>query len=74
MALTPDELRAARKRMGLTQVELASIWGTTQSAITHWETGRHRIPFGIDAKLRELSAGMAFAGKMMKSHDPDVQS
>lgn len=47
-----DLVREARKRVGLTQRELAERAGTTQSAIARIETGRSTPSF--DAVLRLL--------------------
>lgn len=40
MTITPDEIRALRKRLGFTQAQLAAEMGLTQMAIAAWETGR----------------------------------
>jgi transcriptional regulator with XRE-family HTH domain len=34
-----DSIRAARKRIGLSQVMLAERMHVTQSAVSHWERG-----------------------------------
>lgn len=47
---TPDEIRALRKRLSLTQVELAARVGTAQAAVSRWERGRAK-PSGPVRKL-----------------------
>lgn len=37
---TGDTFRAARKKLGLTQAELARLLGTNQANIANYETGR----------------------------------
>lgn len=49
-----SEMRAARKRAGMTQSELADRLGTTQQAVAQWETG-HRKP-KIEAMLKIANA------------------
>jgi transcriptional regulator with XRE-family HTH domain len=46
-----DLLREARRRAGLTQAQLGSLVGRTQSAIARWESGR--VEPGLET-LREL--------------------
>lgn len=41
--MTPAELRAARRALGLTQVALAARLGVPQATIWRWETGKHGI-------------------------------
>lgn len=38
--ITPDEIKALRKRAGLTQEEFAAEIGTTARTIHRWETGQ----------------------------------
>jgi transcriptional regulator with XRE-family HTH domain len=40
MSTSGDLLREARRRAGLTQVQLGSLVGRPQSAIARWENGR----------------------------------
>jgi transcriptional regulator with XRE-family HTH domain len=47
-------LSALRRKLKLSQKELAEIVGRTTSAVAHWETGRYVIPTEILAKLIEL--------------------
>lgn len=48
--MTPDALRAARRRLGLTQVELARALGVSQPSICDWECGRK--PCALPGLLR----------------------
>jgi len=40
---TPDEFQAARKRLGVTQKELADVWGVDPRSIRRWESGEVRL-------------------------------
>lgn len=40
MTITAHKLRRARKRLGLTQAEVAKRAGVTQGTISKWETGK----------------------------------
>ena len=42
--MTPEELKAFRRKHGLSQEDLARLLGIEQSAVSHWETGRRKIP------------------------------
>lgn len=42
--ITKGSLPSLRMRAGLTQKELGSILGVQQCKISHWETGRRKIP------------------------------
>lgn len=42
MSMTGDELRKARRRLGLTQVALAELIGTTGNTVARWE--RSAVP------------------------------
>ena len=44
--LAADEIKAARVRSGLTQVQLAQKIGTSQKGITRLESGRHNMTLG----------------------------
>ena len=41
--MNPDEFRATRKSIGLTQTELADRMGVTLRAVQHWEAGTKAI-------------------------------
>lgn len=50
--MTPEELRAARRAVGLTQAELARRFGCARYTIQRWEYGQQ--PIARDAALRLL--------------------
>lgn len=54
MAVGVDDLRAARLRAGMTQAEVASRLGTTQSAVARWERGA--VTPSLDAASRYATA------------------
>ena len=60
--MKPDELRRIRKRMGLTQLELAEEIGVARNTVTRWEMGLVAMP-GPMAKLIRLIAAQRKAGK-----------
>ena len=37
--MTPDKIRALRKRVGMTQAEFGEVLGSAQNAVSEWETG-----------------------------------
>ena len=41
--MTPEELRKIRKRLDLTQTELAKIMEVTTNAVQNWEYGKRKI-------------------------------
>lgn len=41
--MTPDELRARRKALGLSQTKLAEALGATQHTVSRWERGKMAI-------------------------------
>ena len=41
--MTPEEFRATRKYIGLTQTELAERMGVSLRAVLHWERGTRTI-------------------------------
>lgn len=50
-----DSIRAFRKKLNLTQQQLAERMGTSRELISYWETGQ-RNPCGISQKLLTLVA------------------
>ena len=51
------ELRAIRRRAGLTQAALAELLGTGQPFIADLERGRWRVPPAHEARLAALAQG-----------------
>lgn len=49
-----DLIREARRRVGLTQHQLAERAGTTQSAVARWESGRTSPDFSTVLRLVRL--------------------
>ncbi len=47
--LSPEAIRIARQRLGLTQVQLAERIGCTPIAVSYWERGT-RTPTGLYAR------------------------
>ena len=57
--LTPDAIRSMRKRLGISQAELALLVGVTPVAVYFWESARTRpVGSNVDAliQLRGLDA------------------
>jgi DNA-binding transcriptional regulator YiaG len=54
--MTPEQIIRLRKRLGVTQVELAEMIGAQRSSIARWETGRHTPRGGYLKTLKELEA------------------
>jgi transcriptional regulator with XRE-family HTH domain len=75
-----QRIRVARKAKGLTQVELASLAGTTQQAIAGYETGRrgHGNPnLGVlvkIAKVLSVSIDWLLTGREKKEDNKDKTS
>lgn len=54
--MTAAALRAARRRLRLSQTELAELLGVSQSQLSRWETGERPIPYAewLAARLLEI--------------------
>lgn len=53
--MTGKELRAIRKRLGLSQEELAGLIGISQHMISSWENGVYSIKRKTEDKIREIA-------------------
>jgi transcriptional regulator with XRE-family HTH domain len=66
-----DLVREARRRAGLTQAELASRAGTTQSAIARWESGRTAVSLD-DVRRLVCLCGFALEVMLVPRDDSDM--
>ena len=55
--ISPSEIRELRKRLGLTQRELAERLDVHKQSVCNWETGRHPPLRIFMRKLEELRDG-----------------
>jgi len=56
MSITPDEIRAVRKRAGLTQAALAQRVAVTRDTVASWEIGRSRPLGPAEILIRQIQA------------------
>ncbi len=56
VTISPDEIRAIRKALGLSQTDLADLLGMTRDAVAQWETDRCRPNGAAVTLLRQLEA------------------
>lgn len=54
--MTPEQIKLARKSLGLTQAEMADKIGVCVDAVKQWESGR-RKPRGPAIKMIEMLMG-----------------
>lgn len=52
--MTPGEVRAARKQLGLTQTELGALFGVGQVAVSSWERDARSVPKSAALALRYM--------------------
>jgi DNA-binding transcriptional regulator YiaG len=55
--LTPDDVVAARRQLGLTQVELARVLGVALTTLQRWELGLTKPPPYLRLALERLLEG-----------------
>ena len=62
-----EELRDARLRLGMTQVELAKALNVASDTVSRWERRRHRIPGSVGFALDVLLARRGMHPRTRKS-------
>jgi len=55
-SITGDEIRRARRTLGLTQVGLAEALGVSTMSVESWEQGRRTPPHEVAEKILHLLA------------------
>jgi site-specific DNA-methyltransferase (adenine-specific) len=55
-AMSPEELRAIMKKLGLTQVRLAQALGITDRTVRHWVSGQREIPSATVMAVNSLAS------------------
>lgn len=60
--LTPDQIKALRKRLGLTQPQISELLQIGEKTWTRWETGRERPSRSINVLLFALNDGKLDVG------------
>ena len=69
--ILPFEIRAIRKKLGLTQRELESEFGLGQKAVTRWERGLCEPSTATVLLLRALERGVLSVETLRPSPDPE---
>ena len=54
MSIQPDAIREIRRRLGLSQTDLAGRLGLTRDAVASWEIGRSKPHPSAELLLRQL--------------------
>lgn len=60
---TPEQIRAFRKSVGLTQKDFGKLLDTSNTTICFWEKGWSQIPLAVRKKLDQLKAKFSAAKK-----------
>ena len=53
-AMTPADLKTARERLALTQLQLAEALGVHRIAVVRWESGARKVPSMLRLALKAL--------------------
>ena len=52
--MTPEQMKAARAKLGLSQPQFATAIGMSSSAVKAWEQGNNPIPLSIEILIGHL--------------------
>lgn len=55
--MTPDDLHATRRRLGMTQAALGALCGVTERQVHRWETGASPVPAYLPIVLDSIEHG-----------------
>lgn len=72
--LTGVDLPELRRRVGLSQAELARRLGYTRSALWHWESGRRDIPPEQVLRIVDLLSAAAIEGEEWRRQVAQLRS
>lgn len=68
--LLPEQIRAVRKRLGLTQVEMARFLSVGDKTYTRWESGRSLQSKSMDSLIRFADAHPELFEELHAERDP----
>jgi DNA-binding transcriptional regulator YiaG len=69
--VTPNRIKALRKRLGLTQQQLADMIAATQVTVARWETGSNE-PKGAYVKALQELANKAKTKPKRRKDEPKI--
>jgi DNA-binding transcriptional regulator YiaG len=69
--MLPEEIRALRRRLGLTQAEIASLLQIGEKSYTRWESGKARPSRSVNVILHALRDGRIDAPWLRSLAKPD---
>ena len=52
--MTPEEMKSAREKLGLSQPQFATKIGMSSSAVKAWEQGRNPVPLSVKLLTNHL--------------------
>ncbi|MBI2305124.1 MAG: helix-turn-helix domain-containing protein [Chloroflexi bacterium] len=52
--MTPEEIKALREYLGLSQGDFARLLGVEQVTVNSWEAGKHTPQISWDSRLKAL--------------------
>lgn len=71
--LTPEEIRAGRERLELTQKQFAQLLGVGEATVSRWETGAQIQQRALDRFLRVCFASPAAVALLSSDFQPSAR-